>query len=172
MALIVLTASTGVAKVQPGNGSAPAPNRVTVVSASDHHTISWDVRTGEPVRLHLYRVGLDGAETLVGEFLAPQGISSFHTVDHSPVPGLKTYRLTANHIDGTEVILGSITCIELGFESGSDSMVSAARLDLTAVIPEIADHLHGGATCAGFSGGLCRREWLNGPDPPVPRTLS
>jgi len=166
---MVLAASVAVSEAQAGNGSEPAPNRVTAVSASDHRTISWDVRTGGAVRLHLYRIGLNGAETLVGDFLAQPGISSFQTVDQSPLPGPKTYRLTANRFDGTEVILGSITCIEVGFESGSDSMVSAARLDLAAVIPEIPDNLDGSPTRVGFSGGVGRSAWLNGPDPPVPR---
>ena len=169
VALMVLAPSVAVVGVQAGNGFEPAPNRVQAVSASDNRTISWDIRAGRAVRLRLYRISLDGAESLVGEFLVPQGISSFQTVDHSPLRGLKIYRLTVNGFDGTEITLGSITCIEMGFESGSDSRVSFVRLDLAVVVPEINNLSDGGATRIGFSGRISRSSWLNGPDPPVPR---
>lgn len=94
----------------------------TILSSSNHASVTWQVRTPGSVRLRLYRSVPGGVESLVGEVTTGSGVSTFEMIDDARPPGASIYQIRAVGIGGAEQILGSILCVEPGFSTRVASM--------------------------------------------------
>lgn len=167
-ALAVISTTVGVVAAHSADSPGPGPLEISFISGHRDVSISWDVRAMAAVRLRLYRAVPNGAEILIGEFPAERGVSSFRTVDGFSISGSKIYRLKLAEIDGSETTLGSILCIELGFETGVEATVAGTNPGVA--IPEIVQLSDGGSGSVSTVDCGCRSEGAPAPDPPVPRS--
>lgn len=165
-----IAAGTSLAFTETGDAAPESDlswHPATILSRSDHATVSWQVRSAGNVRLRLYREQAAGGEALVNEVITQRGTSSFEFVDEKRPPGNSVYVLRVLGLDGNETTLGSAFCIESRFApSDVSSTDGSTQLAYTREKMELQQPRSIGAI-AQLS--LLDDGFIPGPDPPVPR---
>ena len=164
--LAVLAGGVGVSDAVVDSG--PDYRSVSVVSATDNVTVSWQIRSGGTVRLRLYRLRPDGGATLVTETMAHGGVSSFEVVDYDRPPGTTVYYLRLVQASDLETTLGFAVCVESQFSQCSIPVTSTVSHHSVRAT-ERDDWLRILSWPFATVESVTKSGWIRGPDPPVPR---
>jgi hypothetical protein len=150
-----------------GNGF--TKHLTTILSNSDHATISWKVRSSGNFRLRLYRAQATGGETLVHEVITLPGEVSFEFIDENRPPGSVVYLLRVLGDDGNESNLGSALCIESKFaQSDVSSTAGSFQPAWSRTMRWLPDP---GSSSLGNRSAMFRHGFIPAPEPPVPRPV-
>ncbi len=155
---------------QAGSDSHSDPLPITILTNSNHASVSWQVRTPGSVRIRLYRSIPGGVENLVGEVTTESGISTFEMIDDARPPGASIYQIRAVGIGGAEQILGSILCVDPGFST----RVAAMSWDSPSHIANsisLSEFFLSTQELAYLSDRPILRQPRQRPEPPVPRSV-
>lgn len=168
-ALLLIGGSATVVHGSAARSPARTGSGIAVFSNPDRATVTWRVRSAGPVRLRLYRALAGGAETVVEEVVTRSGIESFQVVDRSRPSGSVLYQIRAAGLDGAEVVLGTVVCVEPRFSSPGTPATPDRSGNAVAALVETPDHDTWFAPPAEIADARAGMMIPLGPDPPVPR---